>query len=98
MGAKSKMSWQDIPLKAINFTSFWLSNEIKFGRHTLIDLFEYAKSNNYNIEKTVLLGILEKLISLKLVDVGREIDEKMTFSLNIYKSSDLIAQYKKANF
>ena len=93
------MSWQDIPLKAINFTSFWLSdNNIKFGRHTLIDLFEYANSRNYKIEKTVLLGILEKLISLKLVDVGREIDEKMSFELNIYKSSDLVAQYKKANF
>jgi len=92
------MSWQDIPLKAINFLSFWLSNEIKFGRHTLIDLFEFANSRNYKIEKTVLLGILEKLISLKLVDVGREIDDKMTFSLDIYKSSDLVAQYKKSQF
>ena len=93
------MSWQDIPLKAINFTSFWLSNnDIKFGRHTLDGLFEYANSRHYKIDKAVLLDILDVMTNLRLLEIGIEIDQKMTFTLDIPKSANLVTQYKKANF
>ncbi len=91
------MSWQDIPLKAVNFTSFWLSNKIKDGKHTLDHLFWYANNNNYKIDKSVLLDILDVMISLRLVETHVELDKKMTFELNIPKSTDLITQYKKSN-
>jgi len=92
------MSWQDIPLKAVNFTSFWLSHKIKTEKINLDDLFWYANNNGYNIAKSVILDILDVMVSLRLVETKVELDKKMTFELNIPKSSDLIAQYKKSQF
>jgi len=92
------MSWQDIPIKAVNFTSFWLSNKIKSDKITLDNLFWYANNNNYKIDKSVLLGILDVMVSLRLVKTNVELDKKMTFELNIPMSSDLVAEFKKSNF
>lgn len=92
------MSWQDIPIKAVNFTSFWLSNKIADGKNTLDHLFWYANTNGYKIEKTVLLGILDVMVNLRLIEIDVALDQKMTFKLDIPKASGLVAEFKKANF
>jgi hypothetical protein len=101
-GIDNLMIWQDVPLRAINFSSFWLTN-FADAKLTLNELLYLTVKNKFNIEKENLLKIVEEMVSSGIVDCQprREPDfparVSMIFFLVKDKTEALIADFKKDN-
>ncbi len=97
-----RMNWQDVPLRAINFSSFWLANFAE-GARTVIELTYLSNKNKYKISQETLLKILEELVQYRLVDCkpkrepGYPAMVSMVFVLNIDATEAIIADFKKDN-
>lgn len=101
-GIDNIMIWQDVPLRAINFSSFWLTN-FADARLTLGELKDISVKNKFNIEYENLLNIVEEMVSSGIVECQpkREPDfptrVSMVFFLVKDKTEALIADFKKDN-
>lgn len=101
-GIDNLMIWQDVPLRAINFSSFWLTN-FADAKLTLGELHDISLKNKFNIEKENLLKIVEEMVSSGLVDCqprrepGFPARVNMIFFLVKDRTEALIADFKKDN-
>lgn len=89
------MNWQDVPLRAINFSSFWLANFAE-GSHTIAQLVELSNKNKYNINQEKLLNIIDELVAGGLVEFKPD-KGNMVFFLMKDETEAVIADFKKNN-
>lgn len=90
-----RINWQDVPLRAINFSSFWLANFAK-GFHSVTELTYLSNKNKYKITQEKLLNILDELVGGGLVDFRLENDTFLFYLLEP-ETKAMIADFKKNN-
>lgn len=89
------MNWQDVPLRAINFSSFWLTNFAE-GDYNLNELLNITIKNNYKVGKEKLLEIVEELVASGLVNYQIR-NNHMVFTLMTATTKAVINDYKRDN-
>ncbi|KKM24313.1 hypothetical protein LCGC14_1606230 [marine sediment metagenome] len=89
------MNWHDVPLRAINFSSFWLTNFAE-GNYNLNELLNKTIENKYKVGKEKLLEIVEELVASGLVNYNLK-NNHMVFTLMTATTKAVIDSYKKDN-